>query len=207
MYLTRSQSIWISIFITVTFLTVAFLLGSSKNSVTLTTEKEALTKTLKIADKIAEEKEVKSTFSLTEFHRSEVKDGKKVWEIKDKFGSHNAVTGSTTILNPKIWFYKEDGKVIKIKSNRAKVKMNSNEIKSAKLLENVIISLDNDMTLKTEEADYDYETEKVFCPSDVHIKTDLIETMGVGLEAWLKTKEVKLLTKVRSVITPAKKKK
>lgn len=207
MYLTRSQSIWISISITAIFLTVAFLLGSTRDNITATVQKEEPTKNPKIADQVAEAKEVKSTFSLTEFHRSEVKDGKKVWEIKAKFGSHNAVTGSTTILNPKIWFYKQDGKVIKIKSNRAKVKMSSNEIKSAKLLENVIISLDNDMTLKTEEADYDYETEKVFCPSNVHIKTDLIETMGVGLEAWLKTKEVRLLTKVRSVITPAKKKK
>ncbi len=198
MYLTRKQSINIAIAIIVLFFITAFLIGSIKS----TNNSQAIETAENLNTDKKQEESAQTGFKLREFHRTETKDGKKVWEIKAESGIYKEKDDTTEIFNPRLWFYKEDGKIITLSSKRALVKMVNAQIDNVELYNSVVMNIGEETTVKTKKATYNKNEELVTSKEKVYISTDVIETTGIGLEAYLKEKKYKLLRQVKSLINP-----
>ncbi|MBX7144529.1 MAG: LPS export ABC transporter periplasmic protein LptC [Oligoflexia bacterium] len=146
-----------------------------------------------------------SKFVLNEFHRSEVRDGKKMWEIFGTQGQLVSEQNLVRVSNPHVILYKDKGDVVDIKATSADVKLDGSAIGKATLSGNVIVSYNSANTLTTEELVYDRASGRVTSEQRVRVSGDLIEVEGDELRGNLNEKEFTLLKNVRSTLKPKKK--
>jgi LPS export ABC transporter protein LptC len=146
-----------------------------------------------------------SRFTLKEFHRSEVRDGKKLWEIYGTEGSVVASANAVRIRDAKLSLYRPDGSQIDIKADEATVALENATISSADLIGRVEIQKSKEYTLTTERLIYTKKTEQISAPGRVDIHGPLIHVAGEILEGDLSTNTFKLKKNVTSKILPGAK--
>lgn len=222
MRITQKQSKLLALLVLVVFFVVSWILSNSDQS---SSNKSAKTSSLKTeelreheqsqateqfngqADSAPENLEDKDPkFVLHKFHRSESKQGKKLWEVKARSGEYIPEKNAANVNDAVLWFYRDSGEVITLKATKAILEMTGSTLDHADLSEGVQLVYDNRVTLETQSAIFDKETETVTSSERVHITSDLIKINGTELQADLKTEEFTLLKDVDSVITPRKKK-
>lgn len=146
-----------------------------------------------------------SRFTLKEFHRSEVRDGKKLWEIYGTEGSVVAAANAAKIRDAKLSLYRPDGSQIDIKADEATVVLENATIASADLIGHVEIQKSKEYTLSTERLIYTKKAEQVSAPGRVNIQGPLIHVAGDALDGDLATNTFKLKKNVSSKILPGAK--
>ena len=69
----------------------------------------------------------------------------------------------------------------------------------------MVIVQDGKMTLETDEATYDKKSDRILAPNAVKIKGDKINLEGVGMEVIVSSKDIRLLTRTKTLLEPKKK--
>ena len=204
----RRQSIVVAILLISVFILASSLLSGSKNTGRIS--------------KLAQELEIRPTtdtepneaptpglsigadFTLNNFERSEIKDGKKVWEIKAEKGQYFPQTNSADISNATIWFYKPNGDSMEIIAKRGKIYLNGPSLEKAEASEQVSMKFNQNITIESLSAVYDKATNNVHIDGPVKVFNDRIQINGQGLDADLTGQSFRLLQNVETVIQPEK---
>ncbi|MCB0333141.1 MAG: LPS export ABC transporter periplasmic protein LptC [Bdellovibrionales bacterium] len=143
-----------------------------------------------------------SRFALEEFHRSETKDGKLIWEIYGTNARYTPENNSIAIDNCHLKYYSKENKQIDLTSGTALIFLSGVKLERAELRGDVTLVYDQEITVKTTEADFNKEENLVTSDQFVTISGDWYTFEGTGLHADLKTETVTLKTKVHSSIHP-----
>ena len=142
-----------------------------------------------------------SQFVLGQFHRSEVKDGKKLWEVTAQRGEYHPQSNTAELEQAVVSMYKED-KPLTIRASKAVLSLQGNSLLKAEASGEVMASSENHGTLTTTQATFDKVANTLTTEAPVTITTSQLTIRGTGLFADLNTKEFTLKSEVDSVLLP-----
>ncbi len=148
--------------------------------------------------------DVSSKFVLGEFHRSEVRDGKKVWEIKASQGKYHPEKGSALLNEARLWMFKKDGSSIELFSHNAEIFFQGAELSRADVSSDVKLIYNNDVTVETDEAHYVKADDTVLAPNKVVIKSNNTEVRGEDMRVQVEEQIITLSRNVETFINPVK---
>lgn len=143
-----------------------------------------------------------SAIRLNKFQRSETRDGKKLWEVTAASGQYLPDQQSALIEKATLFFFQEDGKIIELEADQARLTVENANLSQAEIEGSVKVTFNKDISLITDKALYDRTNNSVTAPGAVTINSDLIEITGELLQADLDKQEFVLRTNVSSVIKP-----
>ncbi|MDC0358064.1 LPS export ABC transporter periplasmic protein LptC [Oligoflexia bacterium] len=143
-----------------------------------------------------------STFALKDFHRSEIKDGKIVWEVTGSNARFFPETNTVHIDNGEFFFFSEKKEPVRLSAGQAVLHLQGSSLNKAEATGGVKLNYDDRVIINTDEATYFLADNYISADGAVTINHKLIDTKGRGLHANLITREMKLLRKVKSVIKP-----
>ena len=136
---------------------------------------------------------------LQEFHRTEIKDGKKQWEIKAADAKHFFEKGITQANNSLMTLFRSDNTQVSIASDGAKLQIENDALKKVGLEGNVKIALDKDIEVMTGLAFYYAGKDKMSSPSSVEIKGKGFEISGRGVEIEIEPQIIRIKSEVLSI--------
>jgi LPS export ABC transporter protein LptC len=198
MRIDRKASRYIAFGVVGAVILLAILLGSSKNKQSSLPSIELL-------------KNADGTFDASvvfgEFRKSEVKDGKKQWEVYAKVGRYRPKDGKAELENPIVWLYREDD-VIELTAQKGLVTLEGTGLKNVETTGNVVIvSKNRQTTVKSEKMFYDQTTEQITAPGLVNIESPRIITSGFNLKGNTRLSRFTLEDQVQTTIQPQENKK
>lgn len=200
MKISRKQSIVLSLLCLSFFFGIGFFFSQQ--------HKLPSTQSVKgISIKLNSEIEGGSQIVLDEFHRSESKNGRKMWEVKGKKGEYSPKTGTARITEADLWLYKESGDIVHLLANQGIVQLDGVTLRTADLEGNVSVSVENkSVTVTTEKAIYDKSLEVVRAPGKVKLTSTMGEISGESLIAKIDKLEFILEKNVQTIIKGRNKK-
>lgn len=137
-----------------------------------------------------------------DFRRTQVKNGKTVWEVAAAEVEYSQQRGEARIRDVTLRWYLDDGRVIGIHSDVGTVKLGGNQVDSVSVTGNVVLSLGT-YEVQIDEARYDRAAQKIFVPGRVQLKGDGIELTGTAMELDLATNRLTMHHDVAMVLSPA----
>lgn len=143
-----------------------------------------------------------SRFTLQDFHRSEIRDGKKVWEVKARRGQYFPETNSAALEEADLWLFKDAGEQTALHAAHARLVLSGAALAKAELSDAVTIDYNGKVTIQTDQATYDKSAETVHAPGKVRIESGGLEITGESLQGNITTREFHLERNVESVIKP-----
>ena len=139
---------------------------------------------------------------LGNFERSETKNGKLVWEVKADRGEYITNDNTANLTQVFLTLYKNSGEKVTIASKEAKLYLDGSALKKADLNGDIVVTLDDETTIRTEIATYNKEEDKVTAPGAVNIEGKRYKVKGTGLVAHVRSKEFSLNGRVETRIDP-----
>lgn len=153
-----------------------------------------------------EEQEVESApVRLENFHRSETKNGKKVWEIKARSGSLVPEKSAVRISDATLWLFRDEGEVTELQAVKALVFIEGAELRRAEASEGVRLIHSDGSVITTKTAIYDREHGSVSAPGYVEIENESLMTTGEELTVDLNEESFVLGKDVITTIKPKRK--
>lgn len=143
-----------------------------------------------------------SPFTLKTFRRSEVRNGKKVWEIVAAEGRYFPEKNQAEVEAPELSIFTDEGNQIRVLANRASLHLAGSGLVSATLDGNVRVIRDDEITVETDQAEYDKLKGQVHAAGLVRLTSPTFDVSGVGLEVEVAPQIVRLLSSVESVVKP-----
>lgn len=148
-----------------------------------------------------------SRFVLGTFERSEIRDGKKLWEIKAQHGEYFPESNSATVEDALLTLYRED-KPVELQAAHATITLSGATLSKADLSGGVkMIYIDQNITVDTPTALIDMPNNQVSAPGNVVVVGPDFELRGDKFSGDLKTHNFKLLENVSTVLRPRSKEK
>jgi LPS export ABC transporter protein LptC len=204
MHLTKRQSI----FLAVTFLALFFVSGIALLNMDRSKSQGDQSASVQQPEQPAQEAKSgeadpnKSRFELKEFHRTETRNGQKVWEVKAKHGEYFPETNSAQVTEATLWLFKEDGTTFRLNARTAKLYLKGAALSKAEASEGVTLNYNDKLNVETDFAIYDKDKKSVFAPGGVKFVSDRIEVNGEELNVDLETEQFVLARNVSSLIKP-----
>ena len=204
MRLNRKSSLVLAFLTIVLFFTIAHVTAPKKSSVAdrISTKNAPLPE----SDPAATPEE-KSQFELTHFQRSETRNGRKVWEVTADNGKYFPQLEITRLANVKVVSTRTEDSTFVVSAESADVKLTGTSLASADLKTDVVAVINDEVTVKTEEALYDYKNGSVVAPTHVQIAGPFYTSEGDSMEVDTEEETITLTGNVRTVINPVPKEK
>ena len=201
MNITKKQSLYLGFGIIILFFVSSVLmLNQSTSVVTEQSSQQVDTK----------QEEQKARFdpaipvTLNEFHRSETKEGRKVWEVTALTGRYFPQSNSADLEKAKIFVYKKDDSVVELQAEKAKLFLDGASLKQAEVSQGVKVNYDGKLFITTDNASYDHSREEVTAPGLVTLESENMTVTGEDLLAKINTKEFELRQNVSTTVKPRK---
>lgn len=141
-----------------------------------------------------------SSFVLENFHRSEMQDGKKVWEVSALRGTYVPATNTAHLEAPRLLFYRSSGEVVELSAQRAVVTIAGTRLTRAELEGNVRLGYDSKTTISTDRAVYDRTADTITAPGTVSISSAQLDIVGQELTALIAARRFTLARNVSSTV-------
>jgi len=139
---------------------------------------------------------------LNEFHRSESKNGKKLWEITGARAEYLMKENAARLTDAKLSLYRPDDQTVQIEAQHALLHLNGSSFTKLEASGAVVLKRGAEFTLKTELATYDGESQVVHAPGAVTILNGRLEILGEDLTAHVQDESMHLARNVRTTIHP-----
>lgn len=150
------------------------------------------------------EKESKETdnpkVEMDNFERSQIKDGKKVWEIKAKRSVYNPESQSTTIYDAILDVYENPNRLIKVKAKEAKINFVSGKPSVVNFVSNVNVFFGQELKVDSNQATYDIEKGEVTATGNVVVDGEFYNITGEKLIADLQGKRFEFTVHNKSIL-------
>ncbi len=138
--------------------------------------------------------------TLNEFHRSETRNGQKLWEVKATRGRYFPEDRKAVLEDAHLWFYKAEGETITLHAEAAEIFFDQASLSRALLSRGVSLMMNDSLQIETDSAEYDNNTKHVFAPGAVSIKNERTEIHGKELKADLESRAFTLAHEVTTTI-------
>lgn len=161
------------------------------------------------ADNTAPLKDVKkgtqSTFILENFHRSETKGDKKIWEVHAARGEYMPTSQTAEITEAKLHFYRDEETTIELVAPTATLYLNGNELLKAEARGGVSVLYGDTVKVETPTAAYESKDEKITSDGPATFTHKSFTLKGKGMHIDIAKRVIKLTSSVESVFYPQQK--
>ena len=194
MNITRSQSIVLTIISLGLFFGIGFFFSLRQKTGIVQSARE-------VSLALNSENGQGASILLSEFHRSETRDGVKLWEVRGEKGEYFPGQNTARITKPDLWFFRREGDVVHLTAKNGTVHVDGSTLVMADLEGDVQVKVENrGVTIDTERAVYRKDTETVHAPGPVQMRSEMLDLSGTSLVANITTQEFVLEHEVRSII-------
>lgn len=204
MRITKKQSLALTVLVFIAFSVLTYFilkredLDENKLATTVQIEQQQVQEIKRMAP------DPGSNFSLNDFHRSETRNGKVVWEVKATRGQYFPETSSAALENSQLWIYRKDNSKVEINSGSATIFLQGTGLGKAEATQGVKLIMNDSTVLDSDSATFDHVANTVHIPGAVQITNPRMKINGVGLDANLTKEEFTINAEVDTVIYPAK---
>lgn len=143
-----------------------------------------------------------SMFTMKDFHRSEVKDGRTVWEINGSKGQYYPQTNSAMVFDAEVSLYNKNGQKSELSAKQAEVFLNGAMLDRAHAKQNVRVINNGDTILTTDEALYDRAKGTLSTVGAVKITNPKMEITADKLDGNMDSQVFTLSGDVVTVVNP-----
>ncbi len=215
LHLTRKQSLWLGLGFLGAFFVLSGVIIYQRNATRVPSQSGALSKeaiegpspmpSTSQTPLLSETPAAGLGFVLNEFHRSLVKDGKTIWEIRGERGKYDPLSSKANISKPDLTVVRDNGDTIHLTADRAELALSGTQLTSAELFDNVIAVYKGNTTVTTSYAVYNEKEGTVDIPVPVKLDSPMFALTGKKLFAKLDSQEIFISNGVTSTIKPRKK--
>lgn len=145
-------------------------------------------------------------FLLNDFHRSETKNGQKIWEVKASRGQYFPDKQMAEVFEADVWVFRDKGEQVFLKAPEATLGFEASALTKAFFPKSVHVVYNDKVTLDTSAATYDKSSNSVFSDTTVTIVSDMMDLIGARFTADLTQNKVVFSGGVTTVIKPQVKK-
>lgn len=195
MQITKTQSRLLAIGSLLIFFAAGSLFLNSSNEsshLALSTQKEMSQTEAVVNDpkaSLTEQVEQAPEVELANFQRSEIKDGKKVWEINAARSIFNTKQQTTTVFDAILHIYRNPEKVIVLKAEQATIILKAGKPSTVNFVNHVDVTIGNEMRLVTNQATYNAEEDSIYSPSVVKVEGAFYYIEGAEFHANLEREQ------------------
>jgi len=138
---------------------------------------------------------------IQDFHRVQVRDGRKEWEIAAAEARYFEDEQKVVVRKPMLKLYLKDGRAVGIQGEDGVVMLDGKELRSVDLNGAIEVSL-ADYVMRTAEAHYDRGQDMISSASEVEITGGDVDARGVGMQVEVSAQKFRLLGDVQMVVQP-----
>jgi LPS export ABC transporter protein LptC len=142
-----------------------------------------------------------AALQVKNFHRSNIEDGRKTWEISGDEAGYFKAEEKAVIQRPKLSFYQKNGDVISARGNQGQVFLSNGDVRKVVLSGAVEIHYQK-MSFLTDELIYLHASNQVIAPGKIRATFEGIEVEGSEMELSLTEERMKLKQSVKTIIQP-----
>lgn len=140
---------------------------------------------------------------IQNFHRVEIKDGKKAWEVEADEAQYLEEREQVIVRRPRASFFLRDGEGdrVTVRSDNGQLKFRGRDLHRVALRDNVEIHV-RDFVIRTDNARYDRDTDRIVARGPVEILGAELEVRGRDMIVFMKDSRFELREQVRVTVVP-----
>ena len=124
----------------------------------------------------------KMAVHLQDFHRTDIKNAIKRWEVRAADAVHHMSEGITRAHKALVVIYRTDGTVVLLEAANARIISSKGVVSKVELEGEIKVTLNNEIKIVTNVATFEEHLGKVMTPSKVSLEGPGYLITGVGLE-------------------------
>jgi LPS export ABC transporter protein LptC len=146
-----------------------------------------------------------AALQIKDFHRAQVEEGRKVWEVFGEEASYHKAEGQLLLKKPRIFFYQKDNTTVEATGDQGTLWLEDGQgdMQKAQLLGDVEVDF-RGYILKTGEILYFKSKNQMILPGRVSVRGAGMELDGSHMEVSLDNDKMRLNQGVRTKVEPDK---
>jgi len=144
-----------------------------------------------------------SALHVKDFRRAKVENGRKIWEVMGEEADYYKDQKQAVIKKPRFVYYDKDGEAAETSGAVARMFLGDKELEKLQLEGGIQVSYQN-YTLKSEEAIFFPEEQRILMPKRTTLVGGGFELEGSSMEIELESRKVRLRHNVKTKIEPSK---
>jgi LPS export ABC transporter protein LptC len=144
-----------------------------------------------------------SALHVKEFRRSKVENGRKVWEVMGEEADYYKDHREAVIKRPRFLYYNREGEAAETAGEVARMFLGEKELEKLQIEGGIEVRYQNYL-LKSEEAIYLPQEQRIVFPKRTTVVGDGLELEGARMEVELETKIMRMLNGVKTKIEQEK---
>ena len=139
-----------------------------------------------------------SEIHLQDFHRVEVKEGRKLWELRAKDAKYFASEGVTQVNEAAMIIYRPEQPAVNVSSRSAKLYLEGESLSRVELEGDIVVAIDNSIEMRSGLAFLDMTQRLLRAPAHATLAGPGYEVQGVELEVDIDQQNVRFYRDVES---------
>lgn len=141
-------------------------------------------------------------FLLNDFHRSEVKNGRTIWEVKAKKGEYFPDKQMAQIFDAAVWLFRSESEKVLLNAPEAELLFNGTAMSKVFFPGTVHVVYNDMYIVDTSVATYEKSSETIVSDHPVKLSSDLIDVEGARFVANSAENSIIISGGVKTVIKP-----
>lgn len=138
---------------------------------------------------------------IQNFHRIEIRDGKKAWELEADEAQYLQDQSQIVVRRPRTTLYMKDGEKVTVVGEQGTIGFNGKDLQSATLHDHVEIHV-RAFVIRAEDAVYDRGADRIVAKGPVTIDGDQVRVAGNDMVVYVKESRFQLDKPVRVTLLP-----
>jgi LPS export ABC transporter protein LptC len=138
---------------------------------------------------------------IQNFHRIEIRDGKKAWELEADEAQYLQTDNQVVVRKPRTTLYMKDGEKVTVTGDQGTVEFAGKDLQKATLHDSVEIRV-RGFVVRAGDAVYDRATDKIVANGPVTIEGAELAVAGNDMTVYVKESRFELEKPVRVTLSP-----
>jgi len=138
---------------------------------------------------------------IQNFHRIEIRDGKKAWELEADEAQYLQERNQVVVRKPRTTLYTKEGEKVTVTGDQGAVEFEGKDLQKATLHDSVEIHV-RGFVIRADDAVYDRSTDKILAQGPVTIDGEELRVAGNDMTVWVKESRFQLDNSVRVTLSP-----
>lgn len=142
------------------------------------------------------------TQHIQNFRRVKVQDGRTVWEVAAEEGLYFEGENTVVVREAVVEWHLDDGRTVGLRGNEGRIVLDGGEVKAVELRGDIRVDL-ADYVVRTDEARYDHQLERIDAPGRIQVRGPTIDLEGEGMAVDVAAQRLTILRQVSMHFRPA----